>query len=34
MEYTFQIQKESFEEIELCKFHSNSNYDNDNDDDN
>ena len=26
--------KESFEEIELCKIHSNYNYDNDNDDDN
>ena len=26
--------KESFEEIELCKFHSNYNYDNDDDDDN
>ena len=26
--------KESFEEIEICKVHSNYNYDNDNDDDN
>ena len=26
--------KESFEEIEICKIHSNYNYDNDNDDDN
>ena len=26
--------KDSFEEIELCKFHSNYNYDNDDDDDN
>ena len=26
--------KESLEEIELCKIHSNCNYDNDNDDDN
>ena len=26
--------KESFEEIELCKIHSNYNYDNANDDDN
>ena len=26
--------KESFEEIELCKIHSNYKYDNDNDDDN